>query len=207
MNIIYWTDEHFQLANEIPNSFSRFGGNWLPSVFTSRMNNIAPLTEGLEKHQITSSNSFKEFSIRCTSGIDTDSSLKSPLPSSTMFLYQSPLSMEHRNNKQNIWPNSVSEPGAKQSLGFSVLPTSSTVAEEKNPSYKEERKSREVVLKQLKSGVSIRSKSNKGMAWGSDNRVGRPPGEGRSCCHLLRRYLPKMTDQELLQIHGEYPLL
>ncbi|KAK1428602.1 hypothetical protein QVD17_17441 [Tagetes erecta] len=191
-----------QLVNDIPNSFSRFGGNWLPSVFSNRMNNITPLTEVLEKHQFTSSNSFKEFSIRCTSGIDTDSSLKSPLPSSTMFVYQSPLSMEPTNNKQNIGSNSASEPQAQQSLGFSLLPKSNMVAEEKIPSFKTEQKSRETVLK-AKSGVSIRLKSNKGMASGSDNRVVRPSGEGRGRCHLLPRYLPKMTDQELLQIHGD----
>ncbi|KAI7753455.1 hypothetical protein M8C21_007450 [Ambrosia artemisiifolia] len=38
---------------------------------------------------------------------------------------------------------------------------------------------------------------------GSDGLLGRLPGEGRGRTQLLPRYWPKMTDQELLQIHGD----
>ncbi|KAI3829955.1 hypothetical protein L1987_04087 [Smallanthus sonchifolius] len=184
-----------QAINEIPNGFSRFPGSWLPSVFTNRMNNITPFTEGLEKHHFTSSNSSKEFNTRCTSGIDTGSSFKSPLQLATIFSNQLPLSPEPNENRQNLGSSSVYEPRAQQSMG--IIPTSDL------SSFKKEKKSRHMVLKQLKSGDSIQSKSNKGMASGSDNRVGRPPGEGRGRSHLLPRYWPKMTDQELLQIHGD----
>ncbi|KAJ0792312.1 putative transcription factor & chromatin remodeling CW-Zn-B3/VAL family [Helianthus annuus] len=175
--------------NEIPNGFSRFAGSWLPSIFTNRTNNITPLTDGLEKHQFTSLNSSK----------DIGSSFKSSSPLSTIFSNQLPLSTEPNNNKPNSGSNSLFEPPAQLSLGFSILPTSNGVAEENIPSFKKEQKSHQVVPKQLK----IRSKSNKGMSFGPDNRVGRPPGEGRGRTQLLPRYWPKITDQELSQIHGD----
>ncbi|KAJ0809476.1 putative transcription factor C2C2-GATA family [Helianthus annuus] len=178
-----------QPINEIPNGFSRFAGSWLPSIFTNRTNNITPLTDGLEKHQFTSLNSSK----------DIGSSFKSSSPLSTIFSNQLPLSTEPNNNKPNSGSNSLFEPPAQLSLGFSILPTSNGVAEENTPSFKKEQKSHQVVPKQLK----IRSKSNKGMSFGPDNRVGRPPGEGRGRTQLLPRYWPKMTDQELSQIHGD----
>ncbi|KAK9057524.1 hypothetical protein SSX86_022360 [Deinandra increscens subsp. villosa] len=176
-------------TNEIPDGFSRFAGNWLPSIFTNRMNNITPLTEGPEKHQLTSLNSFKEFSTGKVSG----SSFKSSFPLSTIFSNQSPLSTQPNNNKQNLGSNSVYKPQGQQSIGFSVLPTYNGVAEEKVPSSKKEQKS----------GVSIWSKSNKGTDSGSGNRVGRPPGESKGHRQMLARYWPKMTDQELMQIHGD----
>jgi hypothetical protein len=36
-------------------------------------------------------------------------------------------------------------------------------------------------------------------------RVARPPAEGRGRNQLLPRYWPRITDQELQQISGEYP--
>jgi hypothetical protein len=38
-------------------------------------------------------------------------------------------------------------------------------------------------------------------------RVARPPAEGRGRNQLLPRYWPRITDQELQQISGEYPLI
>ena len=41
----------------------------------------------------------------------------------------------------------------------------------------------------------------------SQIRVARPPAEGRGRNQLLPRYWPRITDQELQQISGEYPML
>ncbi|KAL8258830.1 hypothetical protein R6Q59_026783 [Mikania micrantha] len=183
-----------QSINEIPNSFSWCAGNWLSSVVTNRMNKTTPLTEELEKYQFTFSNSSKEFGTHCTSGIDNGSSLKSPLLLPTIFSNQLPLSAEPNNNKPIFGSNLVYEPCAQQSNG---------VVEGKVPSFKKEQKSHQIVPKQLKLGVSMMSKSNKGMALGSNNQVDRSPSEGRGRSQLLPRYWPQTTDQELLQIHGD----
>jgi hypothetical protein len=45
--------------------------------------------------------------------------------------------------------------------------------------------------------------ANAGMV--SQIRVARPPAEGRGRNQLLPRYWPRITDQELQQISGEYP--
>lgn len=47
------------------------------------------------------------------------------------------------------------------------------------------------------------SEANKGSA--SQTRVPRPPTEGRGRNQLLPRYWPRITDQELQQLSGEYP--
>jgi hypothetical protein len=41
----------------------------------------------------------------------------------------------------------------------------------------------------------------------SQVRIARPPAEGRGRNQLLPRYWPRITDQELQQISGEYPTL
>lgn len=41
----------------------------------------------------------------------------------------------------------------------------------------------------------------------SQIRIARPPAEGRGRNQLLPRYWPRITDQELQQISGEYPAL
>lgn len=183
------------MINDIPNSTSRFPGTWLPSVFANRTSNITPLIKGLDKCQFTSSNPPKDFITRCTSGNDNGPTFKSPL--------QLSLSTEPNHNNQNLGSNSLHEQRSQQSLAFCALPTSNVVTEEKAPSFETEPKSRQTVINQLK----INSKSNRGLSSVSDNRVGRPPGEGRVRAPLLPRYQPKMTDQELSKIHGEYPFL
>lgn len=210
------------LANKIPNGYTRFSGSWHPSVFTNRMNNstLTPLTEGLDKSQhacLASSigqpfrldeelPSYKEFGARCSSSKDINLSLRS-------FPTQLPLPTVPDNNKPSLGSQPMYEPVYQQSLGFSfgnesssVVPTSNGVVEgnvvlEKVPSIKQEQKPRQMVPKLSKSGASIRSQSNK--ETGSDNRVARPPGEGRGRSQLLPRYWPRMTDQELLQISGD----
>lgn len=53
-----------------------------------------------------------------------------------------------------------------------------------------------------KLAVSTNSEANIGL---SQIRVARPPVEGRGRSQLLPRYWPRITDQELQQISGEYP--
>lgn len=176
---------------------------------TNRANNITPLTEALDKHQHTSSTSSGEFSTRCSSGKDVGTNFKTPLPLPSIFTNQSPLATLANNNKINLGSKLIVKPPSQQSLGFSVLPTSNGATDgrvqEKVSLYKQENKPRQMVPKTSKSGVGIRSQTNKGM--GPDNRVAKPPPEGRVRSQLLPRYWPKITDQELLQISGEYPLL
>lgn len=47
------------------------------------------------------------------------------------------------------------------------------------------------------------SESSRGAV--SQTRVARPPAEGRGRSQLLPRYWPRITDQELQQLSGEYP--
>nr|GEX57252.1 B3 domain-containing transcription repressor VAL1-like isoform X1 [Tanacetum cinerariifolium] len=216
------------LANKIQNGFTRFSGSFHPSVFTNRMNNstLTPLSEGLDKSQhacLTSSigqpfrldeelPSYKEFGARCSSSKDLNLNFRS-LPTQSLLPTQSPLPTVPDNNKPSLGSQPINEPVYQQSLGFSfgnesssVVPTSNGVVErnvilEKVPSVKQEQKPRQMVPKISKSGASIRSQSNK--ETGSDNRVARPPGEGRGRSQLLPRYWPRMTDQELLQISGD----
>lgn len=54
-----------------------------------------------------------------------------------------------------------------------------------------------------KPGPMVGSETNKGFA--SQTRVARPPAEGRGRNQLLPRYWPRITDQELQQLSGEYP--
>lgn len=217
-------------VNEIPNGFTRFSGTWLPSIFSNRMNNstnfnsgkLTPLTERVEKSQhvfLTSSvgqlrqdeltPSSKEFGTRSSSSNDINSSFRN-------FPNQLPLAIIPDNNKLDSGSKSNYEPLLQQSVrftlgssGYSVVSTSNGVVEgrvkekEKVPSFKQEQKPCQMVPKPLKSGASIRPHTNKGM--GSENRVSRPPAEGRGRTQLLPRYWPKITDQELLQISGEYP--
>ncbi|KVI03707.1 B3 DNA binding domain-containing protein [Cynara cardunculus var. scolymus] len=205
------------VANEIPNGFARFSGNWHPSVFSNQMNNgtsfdkgkLAQLNEGLEKHQKASSTSsigrqFKqeepssgEFGIGTSSNKDAGSSFRNhPLPLSSIFQNQLPLVTVPDTNKPKL--------GFQQSFGLnlgtpssSIVPTSNGIAmQEKVPTFKQEQRPHQMLSKPSKSGVSVRSQTIKGM--GSDNRVARAPAEGRGRSQLLPRYWPKITDQELL---------
>ncbi|KAL4558447.1 hypothetical protein LXL04_036647 [Taraxacum kok-saghyz] len=74
---------------------------------------------------------------------------------------------------------------------------------EKVAGFKQGQRSRVTFPKVSKNGGgnSQRSQSNKGVV--SENRVARPPAEGRGRNQLLPRYWPKITDQELLQISGD----
>lgn len=64
-------------------------------------------------------------------------------------------------------------------------------------------RARHLLPKPPKLALSTGSEANVGI---SQIRVARPPAEGRGRSQLLPRYWPRITDQELQQISGEYPL-
>lgn len=64
-------------------------------------------------------------------------------------------------------------------------------------------KSRHLLPKPPKLALASGSEANAGI---SQIRVARPPAEGRGRNQLLPRYWPRITDQELQQLSGEYPL-
>lgn len=55
-----------------------------------------------------------------------------------------------------------------------------------------------------KTGVAMNLETNKGMI--SQARNARPPPDGKGINHLISRYWPRITNQELKQLSGEYPL-
>ncbi|CAJ1948384.1 unnamed protein product [Sphenostylis stenocarpa] len=64
-------------------------------------------------------------------------------------------------------------------------------------------RSRHLLPKPPRSTIGTGLEVNAGMV--SQIRVARPPAEGRGRNQLLPRYWPRITDQELQQISGEYP--
>lgn len=66
-------------------------------------------------------------------------------------------------------------------------------------------RSRHLLPKPPRSTIGTGLEANVGMV--SQIRVARPPAEGRGRNQLLPRYWPRITDQELQQISGEYPVL
>lgn len=71
------------------------------------------------------------------------------------------------------------------------------------PSFQHGQKSRHLLPKPPKIGPIIGLEIPKDSA--PQIRVARPPGEGRGRSQLLPRYWPRITEQELQQISGEYP--
>ena len=65
-------------------------------------------------------------------------------------------------------------------------------------------RSRPICPKPLKSGLTMNVETDKGAI--SQSRVARPPADGRGKNQLLPRYWPRITDQELERLAGEYPL-
>lgn len=66
-------------------------------------------------------------------------------------------------------------------------------------------RSRHLLPKPPKSALATGLEANTSMASQAQIRVARPPAEGRGRNQLLPRYWPRITDQELQQISGEYP--
>lgn len=70
--------------------------------------------------------------------------------------------------------------------------------------FQQGKKSHPMLPKQTKTGVTMNLETNKGMT--SHERIARPPPDGKGKNQLLSRYWPRITDQELEQLSGEYPL-
>ena len=77
--------------------------------------------------------------------------------------------------------------------------------ERKKGGFQQGQRMPHILPKPPKTCLNIGSEANKGMV--SQTHVARPPAEGRGCNQLLPRYWPRISDQELQQISGEYPLL
>lgn len=65
-------------------------------------------------------------------------------------------------------------------------------------------RSRPILAKRSKTGLTMNLETNNVTI--SQPRVARPPAEWRGKNQLLPRYWPRITDQELEQLSGEYPL-
>lgn len=93
------------------------------------------------------------------------------------------------------------------SPGVNLSSFPSAVVDEKehsktSPFIQQGNRSRHLLPKPPKLALATGSEANAGM---SQVRVARPPAEGRGRNQLLPRYWPRITDQELQQISGEYP--
>lgn len=107
---------------------------------------------------------------------------------------------------------SLSQPSLNITLGVPlgtpnfVVPFSGSAAEEDEKSilpFQQGQRSRPIFPKLIKTGTAVNSEARKGMA--PLVRIARPPAEGRGKNQLLPRYWPRITDQELEQLSGEYP--
>lgn len=122
-------------------------------------------------------------------------------------------------NPQPQGPKDMYESLAQPSLKFSIsapLSTSNTLQlspgevvegreKSKVPPFQQGQRSRQILPKSSKSGIAVRAQGSNGAV--SQTRVARPPVEGRGRSQLLPRYWPRITDQELQKICGEYPSL
>jgi hypothetical protein len=104
---------------------------------------------------------------------------------------------------------SLTEPSLSMTLGTPnfVLPFSGGVVDgmeqSKTPSpFQQGQRSRPILPKPLKTGLTVSPETNKSLV---QMRIARPPAEGRGKNQLLPRYWPRITDQELEQLSGEYP--
>lgn len=210
---------------DIPNGFIPFSGTWNPVIGT-RLNNgrntdkgpLTHLTESIDKHQQPSpstptvSHQIKQDENRLSSSKEIVRTIFPNSPS----LFSTPDNVRTDVGLKTLY-ESMPQPSLSYSIGNNALTTSKPSLPpnpsgivngrepEKVPSFKQGQRSRLTFPKPSKSGVNIRLQSNKGAV--SENRVARPPVEGRGRNQLLPRYWPKITDQELLEISGEYPWL
>lgn len=219
--------------SDIPNGFVPFSGTWHPSVIGNRMNGgatldkgkLTQLNEAIEKHQLSPSTSSIGHQIRQDEnrlssgelgmGFSSSKDVGTIFPSGSS-LFPAPDNGRPDSGLKALYEAMPPQPSLSYSLANAMAATKSSVLAnpsgvgvgvvdgrepEKVPSFKQGQRSRLTFPKPSKSGVSIRSQSNKGMV--SENRVARPPAEGRGRNQLLPRYWPKITDQELLQISGD----
>nr|GFB33330.1 B3 domain-containing transcription repressor VAL1-like isoform X1 [Tanacetum cinerariifolium] len=206
--------------SDSPNGFLPFSGPWHPSSISNRVNggasvdkgNLTQLNEAIEKHQSSPLTPSIGLQIKQDENRFSSSKDTGKIFSSASSLFATP------DNGLKALYEAIPQPSINYNLGNAIATTKSPVLpntngvlpnpngavdgkdSEKAPSFKQGQRSRLTFTKPSKSGVSIRSQANKGTV--SDNRVARPPAEGKGRSQLLPRYWPKMTDQELLQISG-----
>ncbi|GKV09596.1 hypothetical protein SLEP1_g21073 [Rubroshorea leprosula] len=100
--------------------------------------------------------------------------------------------------------NSLSQPSLSMTLAAPsgnsniMLPFSSVVAD---APFRLGQRSRPILPKPSKNGPGTSTETNKSAV--SQMRIARPPVEGRGKNHLLPRYWPRITDQELQQLSGD----
>ncbi|GMJ14859.1 VIVIPAROUS1/ABI3-LIKE2, VP1/ABI3-LIKE 2, HSI2-like 1 [Hibiscus trionum] len=87
-----------------------------------------------------------------------------------------------------------------------LLPFSSGLVDGKEPrktwsTFQQGQQSRRILPKPSKNGPTTSSELNKGII--PQTRITRPPVEGRGKNHLLPRYWPRITDQELQKLSGD----
>ncbi|KAJ6885117.1 hypothetical protein NC652_031963 [Populus alba x Populus x berolinensis] len=106
--------------------------------------------------------------------------------------------------------STLSQPSLNMALGapsgttnFVTFPDGAVEGKEqrKIPSFQQGQRSRPILPKPSKPGLSVSSENNIGAA--SELRIARPPAEGRGKNQLLPRYWPRITDQELQQLSGD----
>lgn len=117
------------------------------------------------------------------------------------------------NKKPREGVKNIYESLAQPSLNFSlttpsctstaIVPFPNVSAEASEQNKGSSRQALHILPKPPKPGPTVGSETNKGTA--SQTRVARPPAEGRGRNQLLPRYWPRITDQELQQLSGEYP--
>lgn len=71
--------------------------------------------------------------------------------------------------------------------------------------FQQEQKSHPLLTNQTKNGVTMNLEANKGLI--SHERIGRPYVDVKGKSQLLSRYWPRITNQELEKLSGEYPLI
>lgn len=195
---------------------------------------LAQLSEAVEKHQLFPSTpshkvdptlsigQVKRENIVLTAGeVGTGFSsteVRSVFPHATQKSNPSSMFAKPDNSRPTLGLKDMYESLAQASLNFSLGGPQGTsnsgmsnpggVVEssepDKVPPFKQGQRTRHILPKPPKPGLSAQSpQANKGAP--QQTRVARPPAEGRGRNQLLPRYWPKITDQELEQISGEYP--
>lgn len=113
-----------------------------------------------------------------------------------------------REGVKNIY-ESLAQPSLNFSLttpsssSTTILPFPGGIAEGSEHSKGSFQQALSILSKPPKPSLTVGSETNKGSV--SQARVARPPAEGRGRNQLLPRYWPRITDQELQQLSGEYP--
>lgn len=121
-------------------------------------------------------------------------------------------------NNRSMWEvKNIHESNSKPSLSIylgnssgdnSVSPSAGEKLERRldgkaSPPFHQGSRSRPILPKPLKTELTMNVETEKGSA--SQSRIARPPAEGRGKNQLLPRYWPRITDQELERLSGEYP--